>query len=122
MCSYLRDNCIQNFHLGRYIILYTVGNLDVRQLVFWQLVVLSYYFTKFHDFSRFFQVFSNSMIFPCMELFLVIFQVSMTSRACRNPAYYMTRFSHSMTHFVPITFDVFFNNQLSINGFHPQSM
>ena len=47
----------------------------VRQLFFWQLVVLSYYFTKFHDFSMINQFFSNSMIFPCMELFLVIFQV-----------------------------------------------
>ena len=33
------------------------------------LVVLSYYFTKFHDFSMIIQVFPNSMIFPCMELF-----------------------------------------------------
>ena len=24
---YLGDNCIQNFHLGRYIVEYTVGNL-----------------------------------------------------------------------------------------------
>ena len=29
----LRDNCIQNFHLGRYIIGYTVGNLVLRQSV-----------------------------------------------------------------------------------------
>ena len=27
------------------------------------------YFTKLHDFSMIIQVFSNSMIFPCMELF-----------------------------------------------------
>ena len=40
----------------------------VRQLVFWQLVVLSYYFTKFHDFSTIIQVFSDSMIFPCIPL------------------------------------------------------
>ena len=32
-------------------------------------------FKKFHDFSMLIQVFSNSMIFPCMELFFVIFQV-----------------------------------------------
>ena len=38
-------------------------------------VVSSNYFTKFHDFSMIIQVFSNSMIFPCMALFLVIFQV-----------------------------------------------
>ena len=38
-------------------------------------MVLSNYFTKFPDFSIIIQVFSNSMIFPCMELFLVIFQV-----------------------------------------------
>ena len=31
--SYLRDNCIQNFHLGRYIIGYTVGNLVLRRPV-----------------------------------------------------------------------------------------
>ena len=24
------DNCIQNFHLGRYIVYYTVGNLVLR--------------------------------------------------------------------------------------------
>ena len=28
---YLGDNCIQNFHLGRYIIGYTVGNLVLRR-------------------------------------------------------------------------------------------
>ena len=38
-------------------------------------MVSSNYFTKFHDFSMIIQFFSNSMIFPCMELFLVIFQV-----------------------------------------------
>ena len=27
----LGDNCIQNFHLGRYIVRYTVGNLVLRQ-------------------------------------------------------------------------------------------
>ena len=27
----LGDNCIQNFHLGRYIVGYTVGNLVLRQ-------------------------------------------------------------------------------------------
>ena len=36
---------------------------------------LAYYFSKFHDFPMIIHVFSNSMIFPCMELFLVIFQV-----------------------------------------------
>ena len=35
-------------------------------------MVSSDYFTKFHDFSMIIQVFSNSMTFPCMELFLVI--------------------------------------------------
>ena len=40
------------------------------------LVVSSKYFTKFHDFFMIIQVFSESMIFPCKELFLVIFQVS----------------------------------------------
>ena len=29
--SYLGDNCIQNFHLGRYIVGYTVGNLVLRR-------------------------------------------------------------------------------------------
>ena len=29
--------------------------------------------------------FSNFMMFPCMELFFLIFQVSMISRACGNP-------------------------------------
>ena len=28
---YLGDNCIQNFHLGRYIVGYTVGNLILRR-------------------------------------------------------------------------------------------
>ena len=28
---YLGDNCIQNFHLGRYIVGYTVGNLVLRR-------------------------------------------------------------------------------------------
>ena len=27
----LGDNCIQNFHLGRYIVRYTVGNLVLRR-------------------------------------------------------------------------------------------
>ena len=27
----LGDNCIQNFHLGRYIVGYTVGNLVLRR-------------------------------------------------------------------------------------------
>ena len=31
------------------------------------------------------QVISNSMIFPFMELFIVIFQVFHDSRACGNP-------------------------------------
>ena len=29
--NHLGDNCIQNFHLGRYIIGYTVGNLVLRR-------------------------------------------------------------------------------------------
>ena len=29
----LRDNCVQNFHLGRYIFRYTVGNLVLRRRV-----------------------------------------------------------------------------------------
>ena len=45
------------------------------QLVFWLPVVVSNYFTKFHDFSMIVQGFSNSMIFPCMEHFCEIFQV-----------------------------------------------
>ena len=36
----------------------------------------------FHDYSSFF---SSSIIFPCMELFLVIFQVFHDIRACGNP-------------------------------------
>ena len=32
-CIYLGDNCIQNFHLGRYIFGYTVGNLVLRRRV-----------------------------------------------------------------------------------------
>ena len=31
--DYLGDNCIQNFHLGRYIVGYTVGNLVLRRRV-----------------------------------------------------------------------------------------
>ena len=31
--TYLGDNCIQNFHLGRYIVGYTVGNLVLRRRV-----------------------------------------------------------------------------------------
>ena len=31
--KYLGDNCIQNFHLGRYIVVYTVGNLVLRRRV-----------------------------------------------------------------------------------------
>ena len=33
MECYLGDNCIQNFHLGRYIVGYTVGNLVLRRRV-----------------------------------------------------------------------------------------
>ena len=29
---YLGDNCIQNFHLGRYIVGYTVGNLVLGEV------------------------------------------------------------------------------------------
>ena len=32
-CDKLGDNCIQNFHLGRYIVGYTVGNLVFRRRV-----------------------------------------------------------------------------------------
>ena len=32
-CCLLGDNCIQNFHLGRYIVEYTVGNLVLRRRV-----------------------------------------------------------------------------------------
>ena len=35
---------------------------------------LSYYFTKFHDFSMIIQGFFKFMIFPCMELFFSDFQ------------------------------------------------
>ena len=62
-------------------------NLCVWQLVFWLLVVSSNYFTKFHDFPMIIQVFSNSMIFPRMELFIWFFRFSMISSACGNPAY-----------------------------------
>ena len=31
MVENLGDNCIQNFHLGRYIVGYTVGNLVLRR-------------------------------------------------------------------------------------------
>ena len=31
VCLYLGDNCIQNFHLGRYIVGYTVENLVLRR-------------------------------------------------------------------------------------------
>ena len=31
ICIYLEDNCIQNFHLGRYTVGYMVGNLVLRQ-------------------------------------------------------------------------------------------
>ena len=37
----------------------------------------------FHDYSGFF--FTNSMIFPCMELFSWFSRFSMISRACGNP-------------------------------------
>ena len=33
LCIHLGDNCIQNFHLGRYIVGYTVGNLVLRRRV-----------------------------------------------------------------------------------------
>ena len=63
-----------------------VGHTSVRQLVFWLLLVLSNYFTKFHDFSITIQFFSNSMIFPCMELFYRFSRFSMISRVCGKPA------------------------------------
>ena len=37
----------------------------------------------FHDYSGFF--FSNSMTFPCMELFKLFSRVSVIPRACGNP-------------------------------------
>ena len=49
--------------------------LAVRHTSYWLLVDLSNNFTKFHDFSMIIQFyFLNSMIFPDMELFWVIFQ------------------------------------------------
>ena len=48
-------------------------------------MVLSNYFTKFHDLSMFIQAFSVSMIFPYMELFLLISRFSMISRARGSP-------------------------------------
>ena len=48
-------------------------------------MVLSNFYTKFHDFSMIIQVFSNSMIFPCMELFLVIFQVFLDFQSLWEP-------------------------------------
>ena len=58
-------------------------------------VKLLEYFIKFHDFSMIIQVFSNSMIFPCMELFFVI---SMISRVCWNPDWLTVKAPlHSLT-------------------------
>ena len=74
-CNF-HDYLICNFHdYLMHILQPPLLAASVRQLVFWLPVVLSYYVTKFHDFSMTIQGFSNSMIFPCMELFLVIFQV-----------------------------------------------
>ena len=58
--------------------------LCVWQLGFCLLVVSSNYFTKFHDFSIIIQFFSNSMIFPCMELFWRFSRFSMIFRVCGN--------------------------------------
>ena len=54
---------------------------------FWLLVVSSNYFTKFHDFSRIIQVFSNSMIFPYMKLFFDVFQVFHDFQSLRESCY-----------------------------------
>ena len=62
-----------------------VRHTSVLRLVFWLLVISSNYFTKFHDFSMITQVFPNSMIIPCMELFYRFSRFSMISRACGNP-------------------------------------
>ena len=48
-------------------------------------MVLSNYFKKIHDLSMFIQAFSDSMIFPYMELFFLISRFSMISRARGNP-------------------------------------
>ncbi len=42
-------------------------------------------FSKFHDFSRFLGLFSNSMIFPGLENLFFIFQVSMIFPEAGNP-------------------------------------
>ena len=49
-------------------------------------------FHIFHDFSMIIQAFSNSMIFPCMELFFLIFRFSLISRACGNPVKIVLKF------------------------------
>ena len=49
--------------------------LLILKFNFLKLSVSSTNFPKFHDFSRIFQLLSNSMIFPCMEFLFVIFQV-----------------------------------------------
>ena len=56
-----------------------VGPTSVWQLVFWLLGVSTNYFTKFHDFSKIIQFFSNSMHGTFVQWF------SMISRACGNP-------------------------------------
>ena len=40
------------------------------------------------------QVFSNSMIFPCMELFLVIFQVFRDFQSLWEPCHFMLSVLH----------------------------
>ena len=84
-----------------------VGHASVRQLVFWLLVVSSNYFTKFHDYSM------NTMIFPCMELFLVIFWwilISAISMSSKNRA------KRPLSKRLKIGFQ----DQLSLNAGHSQ--
>ena len=52
---HLGDNCIQNFHLGRYIAGYTVGNLVLRRraIFYMKKDKIALYFTNQMSFLRF---------------------------------------------------------------------
>ena len=42
----LGDNCIQNFHLGRYIVGYPVGNLVLRRRLFYRFYCMALYHSQ----------------------------------------------------------------------------
>ena len=70
----------------------TKKTLCVWQLVFWLLVVLSNYYTQFHDFLHDYSVFWIPWFFHAWNFFMWLFRFSMIPRACWSPTRWFIHF------------------------------